>query len=153
VGRIAFLLVVTTAFPLIIYPLRMNLQTLLFRVLKPNNWFHWVSTISAIAAAYAIAISGVSIGLVFGLLGSTCGIVLIYIFPAALYLKLNRAERAWAWRKVYSYFAIGFGTIMMGLCLYATIHFNGFVPAGCQRNTTNATNSSAALTYDFEEFM
>jgi amino acid permease len=91
VGRIAFLLVVTLAFPLIVYgtvkccmgfylreniffssyPLRMNLRTLFFRTLKRDNWFHVLSTLAVIVTAYGVAISGVSLGLVFGLLGAT----------------------------------------------------------------------------------
>ncbi len=55
------------------YPLRMNLRTLFFRTLKRDNVFHICSTVVVIVSAYAIAISGVSLGLVFGVLGATCG--------------------------------------------------------------------------------
>jgi amino acid permease len=89
IGRIAFLLVVTTAFPLIVYPCRMNLRTLFFRTLKRDNLFHVVSTVCLVVTAYGVAISGVSLGLVFGVLGATCGNFLIYSFPGLLYVKVR----------------------------------------------------------------
>ncbi len=130
IGRIAFLFVVTLAFPLIVYPLRMNLRTLFFRTLKRDNVFHIVSTLLCIVTAYGVAISGVSLGLVFGVLGATCGNFLIYTFPGALYVKLNRQE-AMGWRKVYAWFAVVFGIVMMVICMYSTIAFNNYVPPGC----------------------
>lgn len=122
VGRCMFLLVVTMASPLIIYPLRTNLKTLLFRKLTKDNLFHYLVTPLLIVSAYGVAISGVSLGLVFGVLGATCGNFLIYTFPGALYLKLSD-ERLWSMRKLYSIFAIAFGIIMMVLCLFATLYF------------------------------
>ena len=89
IGRCAFLLVVTFAFPLLVYPCRMNLRTLLFRRLKRDNVFHVIATTGIVVTAYAVAASGVPLGLVFGLLGATCGNWLIYIFPGALYVKLS----------------------------------------------------------------
>jgi amino acid permease len=81
--------------------------------------------------SYGVAISGVSLGLVFGVLGATCGNFLIYTFPGALYIKLNREERWFTWRMLYAYFAFGFGIVMCVICLYSTIAYNNFKPAGC----------------------
>lgn len=122
IGRCMFLLVVTMAFPLIVYPCRSNLQTLLFRKLTRDNLFHYLVTPILLVTAYGVAISGVSLGLVFGVVGATCGNFLIYTFPGALYLKLSE-ERWLSWRKIYSVFAIIFGIIMMVLCLFATLYF------------------------------
>lgn len=139
IGRIAFLFVVTLAFPLIVYPLRMNLRTLFFRTLKRDNVFHVVSTLLVIVSAYGIAISGVSLGLVFGVLGATCGNFLIYTFPGALYVKLS-PERWFAWRKLYAIFAIVFGIVMMGLCLFATFsNMNECIPAPHNSTLHNST--------------
>ena len=131
IGRIMFLLVVTTAFPLIVYPLRMNLRTLIFRTLKRDNVFHVVSTVVVLAGAYGVAISGVQLGLVLGVLGATCGNFLVFTFPGALYVKLNWEEKWYRWRKLYAYFAVGLGIVLCAICLYATIRFNNYVAPGC----------------------
>ncbi len=58
----------------------------------------------------------------FGVLGATCGNFLIYTFPGALYVKLSD-ERWYQWRKLYAYFAVAFGIIMMVICMFSTIYF------------------------------
>lgn len=90
--RLAVLVAVTLTVPIVLFPIRTSVITLLF----PRRPFSWVKHFGI--AAIIIALNNVLVILVptikyiFGFIGASSATMLIFILPAAFYLKLVKKE-------------------------------------------------------------
>ncbi|CAO2601149.1 Sodium-coupled neutral amino acid transporter 4 [Lemmus lemmus] len=90
--RVAVLVAVTLTVPIVLFPIRTSVITLLF----PRRPFSWVKHF--LIAAVIIALNNVLVILVptikyiFGFIGASSATMLIFILPAAFYLKLVKKE-------------------------------------------------------------
>lgn len=90
--RLAVLVAVTLTVPIVLFPIRTSVITLLF----PKRPFSWVKHF--LIAAMIIALNNVLVILVptikyiFGFIGASSATMLIFILPAAFYLKLVKKE-------------------------------------------------------------
>lgn len=78
------------AFPIIFFPLRLNLDGLLFPLASPltsDNWRFALISIGILVIALLGAIFIPSIWVAFEFTGSTVGVLLSFIFPASITLK------------------------------------------------------------------
>ena len=88
--RIAFVLVMVTTFPSISFGLRGSLHTLAFRDATATAAQRWAESVLLVAAAVVLAVIVDDLGLVFQLMGSTCGALIMFILPAATYLRCKQ---------------------------------------------------------------
>ena len=88
--RIAFVLVMVTTFPSISFGLRGSLHTLAFRDATATAPQRWAESVLLVAAAVVLAVVVDDLGLVFQLMGSTCGALIMFILPAATYLRCKQ---------------------------------------------------------------
>jgi len=90
-GRCALAVTLLLSFPLLTHPCRSSLETLIFNGQRRVLAFHWtfLETVSLVACFYLIGSSIKSIVTVWSFLGSTVAIVIGFIMPAVMYLKLR----------------------------------------------------------------
>jgi len=78
--------------PLINFPLRTAVEQLFFAE-KEFSWIrHVVETLLAIGAVLFLAIVVPSITAVFGLIGATSSVSLVFIFPCSIYLRVEEGD-------------------------------------------------------------
>ena len=96
--RLGFFFSVLCTVPLILFPLRMSILALACAD-APFRWFTHVAIAAAVVAGTsAVAIFVPSIKTVFSLVGATSSITLIFLLPAAIYLRCGpRAAPGLRW--------------------------------------------------------
>eukprot|EP01114_Cavostelium_apophysatum_P003928 TRINITY_DN14068_c0_g1_i1.p1 TRINITY_DN14068_c0_g1~~TRINITY_DN14068_c0_g1_i1.p1 ORF type:complete len:433 (+),score=69.93 TRINITY_DN14068_c0_g1_i1:110-1408(+) len=98
-ARIVMAIHVSLAFPLLIWPSRNLIDTLIFKSCNTSRTAdiirHIAITIIFIYSAYGFAVLLPNIQIVFGFTGSIAGMLSNYVFPAALYLKIATGESFW----------------------------------------------------------
>lgn len=120
IGNIGLLGVTSFSFPLIHYPCRGNVLTLFFKG-SQSNFLHYGLTFLLIGSAFGVAsIPGLDLGFVFGLVGSTVGLFLVFILPAAMFLRLS-PNRISSPKKVFALGLFIVGWILVIICLYAVL--------------------------------
>ncbi|XP_028715626.1 sodium-coupled neutral amino acid transporter 4 [Peromyscus leucopus] len=111
--RLAVLVAVTLTVPIVLFPIRTSVITLLF----PQRPFSWVKHF--LIAAIIIALNNVLVILVptikyiFGFIGASSATMLIFILPAAFYLKLVKKEPLRSPQKVGALVFLVTGIIFM----------------------------------------
>ncbi|CAO2601145.1 Sodium-coupled neutral amino acid transporter 4 [Lemmus lemmus] len=111
--RVAVLVAVTLTVPIVLFPIRTSVITLLF----PRRPFSWVKHF--LIAAVIIALNNVLVILVptikyiFGFIGASSATMLIFILPAAFYLKLVKKEPLRSPQKVGALVFLVTGIIFM----------------------------------------
>ncbi|XP_036064678.1 sodium-coupled neutral amino acid transporter 4 [Onychomys torridus] len=111
--RLAVLVAVTLTVPIVLFPIRTSVITLLF----PKRPFSWVKHF--LIAAIIIALNNVLVILVptikyiFGFIGASSATMLIFILPAAFYLKLVKKEPLRSPQKVGALVFLVTGIIFM----------------------------------------
>lgn len=128
---IAFVFTVLISFPLCLFPCRTSLHSLLSRkgssslLNTTSSSIHMsdrhfrLLTVVLIVTTIGISILLPHIELVLGILGSTIGAVICFIFPALIYLNLtskNTTERLMAQLVVIT------GTFILIICTLSTLH-------------------------------
>ncbi|GAB1299775.1 Sodium-coupled neutral amino acid transporter 4 [Apodemus speciosus] len=111
--RLAVLVAVTLTVPIVLFPIRTSVITLLF----PRRPFSWVKHFGI--AAIIIALNNVLVILVptikyiFGFIGASSATMLIFILPAAFYLKLVKKEPLRSPQKIGALIFLVTGIIFM----------------------------------------
>ena len=75
-----------TTFPTLSFGLRTAVHTLCFPHVASTAVHRWVEASGLVVAVYACAIAADDLCFVFQVVGSTCGSLLMFILPAAVYL-------------------------------------------------------------------
>ncbi|XP_075409132.1 sodium-coupled neutral amino acid transporter 4 [Tenrec ecaudatus] len=111
--RLAVLVAVTLTVPIVLFPIRTSVITLLF----PNRRFSWIRHF--LIAAIIIALNNVLVILVptikyiFGFIGASSATMLIFILPAAFYLRLVKKEPLRSPQKIGALIFLVIGIIFM----------------------------------------
>lgn len=111
--RLAVLVAVTLTVPIVLFPIRTSVITLLF----PRRPFSWVKHFGI--AAIIIALNNMLVILVptikyiFGFIGASSATMLIFILPAAFYLKLVKKEPLRSPQKIGALIFLVTGIIFM----------------------------------------
>jgi Transmembrane amino acid transporter protein len=119
IGNIALLIVTSCSFPLIHYPCRGNILTLAFKG-SDNNILHVALTVGIVGTAYVIANLGLDLGFVLGIVGSTVGLFLVFVLPAAVFLRLSPAKLTTP-KKIFTLMLFVAGWALMVICIYAVL--------------------------------
>jgi amino acid permease len=140
VGQLAFVLVVTASFPLQHYVGRVNFGVLLFRSTQPGWVFHVLCATGYVLGAYGLAATGLDLGLVIGIAGSTGGQLFLFILPGLVCLRTRLAWDSW---KVMALSMVVLGCALAALSLYATV---GIPKPPCHAMELDGNNGNRAMT-------
>ncbi|CAK1550613.1 unnamed protein product [Leptosia nina] len=127
--KLGFVMSVACSFPLIIFPCRASLYSFLYRKVHPSHHDHIINhsipestfrciTVAIIAVSLFISLLLPNIELVLGLVGSTIGVLVCVVFPAACFINVtfkNTNER------VLAKFTVVLGLIILVLGTYANL--------------------------------
>jgi len=132
VGRIALTMSIMMAYPLLTLPARDAFHALLHSLsstcapslsLVPAEStlaFRVAEAITLVGSAYAVSSSVSTVATVWNFLGSTVGILVACVFPAALYLRI-RQPRVRSSMTVPSWVLLVFGITSLIMCTYEAI--------------------------------
>ncbi|XP_041987659.1 putative sodium-coupled neutral amino acid transporter 10 [Aricia agestis] len=94
--KLGFVMSLAFSFPLIIFPCRASLYSFLYRKAHPSQHDHQmpvttfrVITVGIVGAALVVSLLLPNVELVLGLLGSTVGVLVCVVFPAACFLNVT----------------------------------------------------------------
>ncbi|XP_038223497.1 putative sodium-coupled neutral amino acid transporter 10 [Zerene cesonia] len=127
--KLGFVMSVAFSFPLIIFPCRASLYSFLYRKVHPSHHDHIINhsipestfrciTVAIIAVSLFISLLLPNIELVLGLVGSTIGVLVCVVFPAACFINVtfkNTNER------ILAKFILVLGLIILVLGTYANL--------------------------------
>eukprot|EP01113_Clastostelium_recurvatum_P016946 TRINITY_DN1984_c0_g1_i5.p1 TRINITY_DN1984_c0_g1~~TRINITY_DN1984_c0_g1_i5.p1 ORF type:complete len:117 (+),score=23.63 TRINITY_DN1984_c0_g1_i5:51-401(+) len=94
------------------------------RIVVPH-WVNLIETACIVGAALFIAILIPDLSFIFGLLGSTSSVLIGFIIPATMYLKvlpLDKHERHPRVRRAIAIFLLVFGVVVGVMGTYATVN-------------------------------
>ncbi|XP_038596795.1 sodium-coupled neutral amino acid transporter 4 isoform X2 [Tachyglossus aculeatus] len=90
--RLAVLVAVTLTVPIVLFPIRTSVTTLLFPK-RPFSWIrHFLIAAVILALNNVLVILVPTIKYIFGFIGASSATLLIFILPAAFYLRLVKKE-------------------------------------------------------------
>ncbi|XP_055311393.1 putative sodium-coupled neutral amino acid transporter 10 [Sitodiplosis mosellana] len=122
--EMGFVLSVAVSFPLVVFPCRASLYSLLYHRSHseiahyiPEHRFKYI-TISMVLVALIIGILIPSIELIIGLVGSTIGVAICIMFPASCFIKINKKNST---ERLAAQFLLVFGFLIMILGTYANL--------------------------------
>nr|XP_006126535.1 sodium-coupled neutral amino acid transporter 4 isoform X2 [Pelodiscus sinensis] len=111
--RLAVLVAVTLTVPIVLFPIRSSITTLLF----PKRPFSWIRhfLIAAVLLAFnnTLVIFVPAIKDIFGFIGASAATMLIFILPAAFYLRLVKKEPLRSPQKIGALIFLIVGIIFM----------------------------------------
>nr|XP_051706969.1 sodium-coupled neutral amino acid transporter 4 isoform X2 [Oryctolagus cuniculus] len=111
--RLAVLVAVTLTVPIVLFPIRTSVSTLLF----PRRPFSWVRHVLIAAVIItlnnALVILVPTIKYIFGFIGASSATMLIFILPAAFYLRIVKKEPLRSPQKVGAVIFLATGVIFM----------------------------------------
>ncbi|XP_037369992.1 sodium-coupled neutral amino acid transporter 4 [Talpa occidentalis] len=111
--RLAVLVAVTLTVPIVLFPIRTSVITLLFPK-RPFSWIrHFLIAAILIAVNNVLVILVPTIKYIFGFIGASSATMLIFILPAAFYLKLVKKESLRSPQKVGALIFLVVGIIFM----------------------------------------
>uniref|UniRef100_A0A8C5KQ32 Solute carrier family 38, member 4 n=1 Tax=Jaculus jaculus TaxID=51337 RepID=A0A8C5KQ32_JACJA len=111
--RLAVLVAVTLTVPIVLFPIRTSVITLLFPK-RPFSWIrHFLIAAMIIALNNVLVILVPTIKYIFGFIGASSATMLIFILPAAFYLKLVKKEPLRSPQKVGALIFLVTGIIFM----------------------------------------
>lgn len=114
VAKIFIILVLMFGFPLIHYAARGSIEGAFFAK-KPFSWKRWViETILICGTIYLLGVLVDRIETIFGAVGATSGVLVYYIFPAVLYVKLEKV----LWKRIIAGI---FGVVSILLGIVSTV--------------------------------
>jgi len=123
IANAALVVVVCMAFPLLNFPCRGNLTTLFFNN-SESKVLHVGLTVGAVLSSYGVAILGLPLGFIFGLVGSVVAIPLVFIFPSAYYIKLGPDPLRSSPKKKMALGLLIIGVVLCVLCTFTVIDSN-----------------------------
>ncbi|XP_055614431.1 putative sodium-coupled neutral amino acid transporter 10 [Uranotaenia lowii] len=120
--KIGFVLSVAFSFPLVIFPCRVSLYSLLYKRTDthfyiPESKFRPL-TVAIVAAALLLGVLIPSVEVVIGFVGSTIGVAICIIIPAACYMNICKTNMT---EKQLAQVMIVFGFLIMILGTYANL--------------------------------
>uniref|UniRef100_A0A3B5MLL3 Amino acid transporter transmembrane domain-containing protein n=1 Tax=Xiphophorus couchianus TaxID=32473 RepID=A0A3B5MLL3_9TELE len=111
--RLAVLTAVTLTVPIVLFPIRSSITTLLFK----GRDFSWTRhlVIAALILAFnnMLVIFVPTIRDIFGFIGASAATMLIFILPAAFYLRLVKSLPYNSWQKVSAAVFLAVGVVFM----------------------------------------
>ncbi|XP_037831094.1 sodium-coupled neutral amino acid transporter 4 isoform X2 [Kryptolebias marmoratus] len=111
--RLAVLTAVTLTVPIVLFPIRSSITTLLFS----GRDFSWIRHLLIAAAILAfnnmLVIFVPTIRDIFGFIGGTAATNLIFILPAAFYLRLVKSKPMNSWQKILALLFLIMGVVFM----------------------------------------
>ncbi|XP_055104775.1 sodium-coupled neutral amino acid transporter 4 isoform X3 [Hylobates moloch] len=111
--RLAVLVAVTLTVPIVLFPIRTSVTTLLFPK-RPFSWIrHFLIAAVLIALNNVLVILVPTIKYIFGFIGASSATMLIFILPAVFYLKLVKKEPFRSPQKVGALIFLVVGIIFM----------------------------------------
>ncbi|XP_073939326.1 sodium-coupled neutral amino acid transporter 4 isoform X2 [Castor canadensis] len=111
--RLAVLVAVTLTVPIVLFPIRTSVTTLLFPK-RPFSWIrHFLIAAIIIALNNVLVILVPTIKYIFGFIGASSATMLIFILPAAFYLRLVKKEPLRSPQKVGALIFLVTGIIFM----------------------------------------
>ncbi|XP_004638645.1 sodium-coupled neutral amino acid transporter 4 [Octodon degus] len=111
--RLAVLVAVTLTVPIVLFPIRTSVITLLFPT-RPFSWIrHFVIATIIIVLNNVLVILVPTIKYIFGFIGASSATMLIFILPAAFYLRLVKKESFRSPQKVGAVTFLVVGVIFM----------------------------------------
>ncbi|XP_058512000.1 sodium-coupled neutral amino acid transporter 4 isoform X2 [Ochotona princeps] len=111
--RLAVLVAVTLTVPIVLFPIRTSVTTLLFPQ-RPFRWArHFVIAAVIITVNNILVILVPNIKYIFGFIGASSATMLIFILPAAFYLRLVKKEPLRSPQKVGAVIFLATGVIFM----------------------------------------
>ena len=125
-GRISMAVSLVLSVPLIIYPCRLCVHTLLkenlpkgfLRKCSPNFYFNG-ETFAIVGVAYCISVLLPEIRVAFGLTGAVTGCALVYILPPSFYLRISGEHVCDSWMSFMSWVLLIIGVLMSVACTSA----------------------------------
>ncbi|XP_017040864.1 putative sodium-coupled neutral amino acid transporter 10 [Drosophila ficusphila] len=122
--KIGFVLSIAFSFPLVIFPCRASLYSLLYRKghsesssYIPEQRFRFI-TIFIVVFSLCVALVIPSVELIIGLVGSTIGVAICIMFPASSFRKIIRKE---SMERTLAQFVFVSGFLLMILGTYANL--------------------------------
>lgn len=122
--KTGFVISVAFSFPLVIFPCRVSLYSLLYKRghSDPANYIPEIRfksiTVTIVLISLMIGILIPSIELVIGLVGSTIGVAICIMFPASCFIKMAKKESS---EKIIAQLILIFGFMIMILGTYANL--------------------------------
>ncbi|GAB5573692.1 sodium-coupled neutral amino acid transporter 4 [Prionailurus iriomotensis] len=111
--RLAVLVAVTLTVPIVLFPIRTSVTTLLFPK-RPFSWIrHFLIAAILLALNNVLVILVPTIKYIFGFIGASSATMLIFILPAVFYLKLVKKEPLRSPQKVGALIFLVVGIIFM----------------------------------------
>ncbi|XP_072510338.1 sodium-coupled neutral amino acid transporter 4 isoform X1 [Notamacropus eugenii] len=111
--RLAVLVAVTLTVPIVLFPIRTSVITLLFPK-RPFSWIrHFLIAAILLALDNVLVILVPTIKYIFGFIGASSATMLIFILPAAFYLKLVKKEPLRSPQKIGAVIFLVVGIIFM----------------------------------------
>ncbi|XP_055549455.1 putative sodium-coupled neutral amino acid transporter 10 [Wyeomyia smithii] len=129
--KIGFVLSVAFSFPLAIFPCRVSLYSLLYKRAYSDTHYYIPEskfrplTLAIVGAALCLGLMVPSIEVVIGLVGSTIGVAICIIIPAACYMHICKTNIA---EKQLAQVMIALGLLIMILGTYANLEAMDHVP-------------------------
>ncbi|XP_071074897.1 sodium-coupled neutral amino acid transporter 4 isoform X2 [Dasypus novemcinctus] len=111
--RLAVLVAVTLTVPIVLFPIRTSVTTLLFPK-RPFSWIrHFLIAAIILALNNILVILVPTIKYIFGFIGASSATMLIFILPAAFYLRLVKKEPLRSPQKIGALIFLVIGIIFM----------------------------------------
>uniref|UniRef100_A0A8C5STV1 Solute carrier family 38 member 4 n=1 Tax=Laticauda laticaudata TaxID=8630 RepID=A0A8C5STV1_LATLA len=111
--RLAVLVAVTLTVPIVLFPIRTSLTTLLFPR-RPFSWIrHFLIAVVILIFNNLLVIFVPTIKDIFGFIGASAATMLIFILPAAFYLRIVKKEPLRSPQKIGALFFLIVGIIFM----------------------------------------
>ncbi|XP_028913713.1 sodium-coupled neutral amino acid transporter 4 isoform X1 [Ornithorhynchus anatinus] len=111
--RLAVLVAVTLTVPIVLFPIRTSVTTLLFPK-RPFSWIrHFLIAAVILALNNVLVILVPTIKYIFGFIGASSATLLIFILPAAFYLRLVKKEPLRSPQKIGAVVFLVVGIIFM----------------------------------------
>uniref|UniRef100_A0A1Q3FDD2 Putative sodium-coupled neutral amino acid transporter 10 n=2 Tax=Culex tarsalis TaxID=7177 RepID=A0A1Q3FDD2_CULTA len=129
--KIGFVLSVAFSFPLAIFPCRASLYSLLYKRSYSDSHYYIPEakfrplTLAIVFLALLLGLAVPSIDFVLGLVGSTIGVAVCIIIPAACYMHICKTNIS---EKQLAQVMIGFGLVIMVLGTYANLDASNPAP-------------------------
>ena len=114
-------LALTFAYPVVTYELRHSAEFLLAKHAPFNWWRHSALNVAIVAVSTTVAILVPQITKVFGFTGATTSCFVVFILPAAFFLKVAPGAVADVWRKKSALVVLATGCILVPACLAVQI--------------------------------
>ncbi|XP_023206274.1 sodium-coupled neutral amino acid transporter 2-like isoform X3 [Xiphophorus maculatus] len=122
VVRLAVLAAVTLTVPVVLFPIHTSVGHLLF----PKKYFSWIRhviiTVSLLAGTNILVIFVPSIKDIFGFIGASAAVMLIFILPSAFYLRLVKKESMKSMQKIGALMFLILGFAVMFVCMTLIIY-------------------------------